>query len=645
MNVNGVKVVKLVAGRKDPAEKGWRVTPRPTLGEALAADPSHSQWGMLHGPINDTWLLDLDTKSGGPESLARLVAQHGPLPPTPRVRTRNNGWHYIFRWDDLRPIKPGSNVIPGYPGIDTRGEGSYSAIPPSDGYTWLDAELEPAEAPDWLYALIQREELATDDTARPPGLLERMDDARAHARAFPPAVQGQNGSGRAFELAMHLVRGYGLTVEHAVQVMEEEWNDRCQPPWTSAELEHKCQDVERNGRAAWGYRWYYGNAGEVLLRSIRAYGEGGNAEAYQPYRVWPDGRMQALGPKNTSIAAAFVHLCQDAGLPVPSPEQAQWFAGWWRAHVRPEAPFPKAIAVDDEPGPSLARVCPAPGPTPAWDEFLNRLDCPDTFLAWVWMLTLPKQTRRVLWVTGDGHDGKTVVSRALTDTLGQAAVTLQDSDLDSRSGASRWTTGRTFGKRLLVIDDTKMRQLTRRGPLHQLTGGSKVPMERKGQDGQDMEATVAILITSNVKPETGKGRADSSRLLPLRVAPGPDAPDIHWERRLHAEMPALWFRAREAYERLKTGPGQPDIRVTAAVRANLDLAGHADDEMYEQELARVGLTLDPDKSMLAGDLLRVLGWRAGSTEWKDLRAWLLEQGVTSEKTREGAKLHGIGSRL
>jgi hypothetical protein len=52
--------------------------------------------------------------------------------------------------------------------------------------------------------------------------------------------------------AEHLVRGFQLDDEQALQLLEE-WNARCLPPWSEKELRHKIAQAREHGTAVeWG---------------------------------------------------------------------------------------------------------------------------------------------------------------------------------------------------------------------------------------------------------------------------------------------------------------------------------------------------------------------------------------------------------
>jgi putative DNA primase/helicase len=81
----------------------------------------------------------------------------------------------------------------------------------------------------------------TDDQG---ALEETKARAAAYLAKIPPAVSGQGGHNQTFKAACKLVQGFDLSVEDAFQLLQE-WNKRCQPPWTDAELLHKLEDADK----------------------------------------------------------------------------------------------------------------------------------------------------------------------------------------------------------------------------------------------------------------------------------------------------------------------------------------------------------------------------------------------------------------
>lgn len=109
--------------------------------------------GMPTGPTSGVWALDIDLPHG-PETLAKLEAEHTPLPATLSQQTGGGGEQKLFQWDGKK-IKNSTQKIG--PGVDVRGEGGYVVIPPSlhisgKRYKWTDRSA-PVVAPPWLVEL------------------------------------------------------------------------------------------------------------------------------------------------------------------------------------------------------------------------------------------------------------------------------------------------------------------------------------------------------------------------------------------------------------------------------------------------------------------------------------------------------------
>jgi len=155
------------------AERGWRVFPvgrdkKPKLmGGAHAGTTDRDQirtwWfhpqgtipiAISTGPESGIWVLDIDPRNGGDQSLRELVAEHGRLPKTLQARTASGGRHFYFKYPKLVTIRNSAGKVG--PGIDHRGRNGYVVAPPSvvnhGSYEWLD-DLEPAPSPPWLECL------------------------------------------------------------------------------------------------------------------------------------------------------------------------------------------------------------------------------------------------------------------------------------------------------------------------------------------------------------------------------------------------------------------------------------------------------------------------------------------------------------
>ncbi len=104
--------------------------------------------------------------------------------------------------------------------------------------------------PDVVLAAASREEsggMADDRAAGSAAPVEeRIDRARQHLAKMLPAIEGQNGSRAAFKAALAMVRGFALEPDDALRLLAEDYNPRCVPPWSDAELQHKVEDAARS---------------------------------------------------------------------------------------------------------------------------------------------------------------------------------------------------------------------------------------------------------------------------------------------------------------------------------------------------------------------------------------------------------------
>ena len=123
------------------------------------------------GAASGLLVVDVDLPDG-PASLARLVADRGPLPATCEQRTGSGGRQLLF----VHPGEPVGNRARLQPGIDVRGDGGYIVVPPSahpsgHRYRWL-GRTPPADPPGWLMGLLDRtrtaEAAAVEVPATPP---------------------------------------------------------------------------------------------------------------------------------------------------------------------------------------------------------------------------------------------------------------------------------------------------------------------------------------------------------------------------------------------------------------------------------------------------------------------------------------------
>lgn len=90
-----------------------------------------------------------------------------------------------------------------------------------------------------------------------PSPIER---AAAYVAKMPQAVSGSGGHNRTFAVACALVKGFDLTVDQARSILME-YNRRCDPPWSEAELEHKLVSAAGSADGEKGRGYLLGEVG------------------------------------------------------------------------------------------------------------------------------------------------------------------------------------------------------------------------------------------------------------------------------------------------------------------------------------------------------------------------------------------------
>lgn len=111
--------------------------------------------GYRTGGISMTFVVDIDPRNGGIESLQALEDKYGKIPDTVKNHTASAGWHLRLSV----PIGETVRCQPQFaPGIDIKGDGGYAILPPSSygvgEYREVSTGIPPAPD-DWLLKLIK----------------------------------------------------------------------------------------------------------------------------------------------------------------------------------------------------------------------------------------------------------------------------------------------------------------------------------------------------------------------------------------------------------------------------------------------------------------------------------------------------------
>ncbi|OQW82779.1 MAG: hypothetical protein BVN31_07405 [Proteobacteria bacterium ST_bin15] len=245
MAARGFRILPLQRGDKIPT-KGFRwkdeaTTDTATIRTWFAAHPD-ANYAVAAG--DGLLVVDLDPRSGAVSAISALPFA---LPAeTLTVRTPGGGTHVYLVGPDVANSAGRLG-----PGIDIRSAGGYVVGPGSvfadpgglKGYAGpyvIESDALLADAPEGLVlacgipAARERDETPAAAQDQPEDIVR----ARVQLANAAPAIEGRGGDHRTYAVACEL-RDLGLTEGIALDLMTEDWNGRCLPPWSRDELAAK----------------------------------------------------------------------------------------------------------------------------------------------------------------------------------------------------------------------------------------------------------------------------------------------------------------------------------------------------------------------------------------------------------------------
>jgi hypothetical protein len=192
---NGWHVFPVPPGTKKSHKSALHSDGRPWGATIDAAEirRDFQQWpdanvGIVTGAMSGIFVIETDTADGhgegtdGAAALARLEAEHGPLPPTLEAESPSGSIHRYYNHPAFK-IKNSASLIG--PGIDIRGDGGMVVAPPSikpgkGAYSWRN-QLPIADAPQWLLDRI----VAGKEKPQPELSISKQAVAKVHPPVNP----------------------------------------------------------------------------------------------------------------------------------------------------------------------------------------------------------------------------------------------------------------------------------------------------------------------------------------------------------------------------------------------------------------------------------------------------------------------------
>lgn len=190
--------------------------------------------GLVTGSRAGWFVLDVDPRHGGADSLEDLAHQHGKLPDTVHALTGGGGDHFLFDLPDFTvPNRTGSGAL--RPGLEVKGEGGYIVAPPSRHQSGRTYEWELSSTPSLAVV-----------TAAPGWLLALLREAppRRQSGGLEAPIPDGERNATLTSIAGLLRRG-GLdaeAIEAAVRVVNLK---RCRPPLEDDEVHRIAHSVAR----------------------------------------------------------------------------------------------------------------------------------------------------------------------------------------------------------------------------------------------------------------------------------------------------------------------------------------------------------------------------------------------------------------
>lgn len=499
---------------KHPRFRNWqeRASCDPTAIEEMWWNHKGSNVGIATGAASRVFVLDVDPKNGGEDSIDALVARHGLIPDTLQAVTGSGGKHYYF----AHPGPPVKNGVALLPGLDIRGDGGLVVAPPSvhlsgRRYEWDGlaefADMPVLPAPDWLLELMNGKP-ANNKKPRfelPAEIAEGERNETLHRYAC--SLRG---------------KGNGLDMPEIVEAVLAVNRSRCKPPLEEAEVEKlvesACRHEKGNGRFSSedDERLSTNRLADMITADSHfAVDSGAKLYVFQGGVYKPTGETYVKRRVKSILSALNVpqqwtsrkaeevvkYIAVDAPelWDRPDANVVNVENGLLDVRTRVLAPHsprflsPVQIPVKYDP---TARC-------PAWDKFIAEVFPEDTeAIAWeipAWLMTPDTSIQKAILLTGDGANGKSTYLRAVLAFIGKhnaSALSLHKLEND------RFSAARLVGRLANICPDLPTTDLVSTSVFKAITGGDPLMAEYKFKDSFEFIPYARLIFSANHPPKS-----------------------------------------------------------------------------------------------------------------------------------------------
>lgn len=182
-----------------------------------------------------------------------------------------------------------------------------------------------------------------------------------------------------------------------------------------------------------------------------------------------------------------------------------------------------------------------------WNEILERVDNAEALIAYIASIFEHKSPRgQYVWLHGSGGDSKSVLSDALCQILGSAAV-----QINSVDSINRFFVGSNWLKRLVVCHEA-LPEVARNQRFKSMVADPMQEHEQKYQAQRQIPVHFKFILNSNHTPQIENIHADKRRIIYCPIKPFKGKAKKHSEivAALVREFPDFLAYAFEVYDRV-----------------------------------------------------------------------------------------------
>ena len=410
--------------------------------------------------------------------------------------------------------------------------------------------------------------------------------------------------------------------------------------WMGARLLPEPQEPEPEPEFE-GRRWFYKDQPReeivkqsvevVAARFITSRATAGNDAGYTDYSVKDmaakivEPLSCADGDRQRDIARALKEPLEEDGYFLNTAE-AMKIWDYATVHGRVESAKPKLCSQPDDGGWCLHRITVRPDASVAIPEtkaFLARINDGDAFSAWLYGIASGRYVgRQVLWLKGEGSDGKSTFFKAFASLFGSTAGSV---DWNALKTSPAFAGAMFVNKRFVYIPDNQNPELLNTGLFKSLSDPGSDPVVINHKYGKmystELEAHTAVL--SNHYPAIRNETHSLSRALFLTIEPRDlsIAADKKITERFIGELSGFLAYGEECYNRLCKNNTEIEIN-TAAQSAIFERLATSSEQW--QTILDSHFVLDLDGSIENGKVYELLTGecRLTNNQVGDFRGWL-----------------------